>query len=69
LIVPVSAWFSMRMTMMRWHDDDHSTEPDTSRKPPRADETERRLQELKRLAREAELARQLQTKDQKKGKG
>jgi hypothetical protein len=53
--------------MNRWHDDDHPCDEQTSRKESRLDEIERRLRELKRHAKAAELERQLM-KD-RKGKG
>jgi hypothetical protein len=49
----------MRKTTMRWHDDDDHP----------ADATERRLKELARAEKEAELARQLETKARQQGTG
>jgi hypothetical protein len=51
--------------MNRWHDDDHPCDEETSRQESHLDEIERRLRELKRLAKAAELERQL-TKDRKR---
>ena len=53
---------------MRGHDDDHPCDEQTSRQGSRVDEIERRLKELQRQAKEAELARQLEQKG-RKGKG
>ncbi len=52
---------------MRGRDDDHPCDEETSRHGSRLDEIERRLRELKRLTKEAELERQL-TKE-RKGRG